>query len=129
MVNSYLLASQSAPRCGRISDEFGDPNVFRPERWIVDEEAGISAEEVKRISSLYHPFAAGWSNHVGQNLAMLELLIVTARTLYRLDVREQPGSTIGEGRPELGWGRRNKNHFQLSDYYTSGRDGPYFNLE
>ena len=106
------------------SDEYGDPNVYRPERWIVDEEAGVSAEEVARISSYLHPFSAGWGNCVGQNLAILELLTTIARTLYRLDVRAEPGSTLGEGRPELGWGRRDRKQFQVDDAYTSIREGP-----
>ena len=106
------------------SDEYGDPNVYRPERWIVDEEAGVSAEEVARISSYLHPFSAGWANCVGQNLAMLELLTTIARKLYRLDVRAEPGSTLGEGRPDLGWGRRDRKQFQVDAAYVSIRDGP-----
>ena len=106
------------------SDEFGDPNVYRPERWIVDEEAGVTAEEVARISTYVHPFSAGWGNCVGQKLAMLELLVTVARTLFRLDVRGEPGSTLGEGSPELGWGKRERKNFQLFDAYISMRDGP-----
>ena len=106
------------------SDEYGDPNVFRPERWIVDEEAGVTAEDVTRISTYMRPFSAGWSNCVGQNLAMLELLLTIARTLFRLEVRAAPGSTLGEGHPDLCWGRRNRNEYQLFDAYVSMRDGP-----
>ncbi|KAI4282214.1 MAG: hypothetical protein L6R35_005468, partial [Caloplaca aegaea] len=106
------------------SDEFGDPLVYRPERWLVDETTGVTSEEVARISSLVHPFSAGWGNCVGQNLAMLELLTTIARTLYRLDVRAEPGSTLGEGAPDLGWGRRDRKQFQLEDAYVAMRDGP-----
>ena len=106
------------------SDEFGDPNVYRPERWIVDEEAGVTAEEVARISTYVHPFSAGWCNCVGQKLAMLELLVTVARTLFRLDVRGEPGSTLGEGSPELGWGKRERKNFQLFDANISLREGP-----
>ena len=106
------------------SDEYGDPNVYRPERWIVNEEAGVTAEEVARISSYFHPFSHGWGNCPGQNLAMLELLTTIARTLYRFNVRAEPGSTLGEGRPELGWGRRDRKQFQLDDAYVSIRNGP-----
>ena len=118
-----VIVGTSGWSSGR-SDEYGDPNVYRPERWIVDEEAGVTADEVARISTYVHPFSAGWGNCVGQNLAMLELLTTIARTLYRLDVRAEPGSTLGEGSPELGWGRRERKHFQLYDTYTSMRDGP-----
>ena len=106
------------------SDEYGDPNVYRPERWIVDEEAGVTAEDVARISSYFHPFSHGWGNCPGQNLAILELLTTIARTLYRFDVRSEPGSTLGEGSPELGWGRRDRKQFQVDDAYNSIRNGP-----
>ena len=106
------------------SEEYGDPNAYRPERWIVDEEAGVTAEDVARISSIFHPFSHGWTNCPGQNLAILELLMTIARTLYRFDVRAEPGSTLGEGSPELGWGRRDRRQFQLDDAYISIRNGP-----
>ena len=106
------------------SDEFGDPNVYRPERWIVDEEAGVTAEEVLRISAYLHPFSGGWGSCVGQNLAMFELMVTIARTLFRLDVRAEPGSTLGEGNIDLGWGRRERKNFQLFDWLISARDGP-----
>lgn len=106
------------------SDEFGDPYVYRPERWIVSEETGVTAEELARIRNLVHPFSAGPCNCVGQNLAILELLTTIARTLYRLDVRRVPGSNLGEGAPEMGWGRRDKSQFQVVDAYISLRQGP-----
>ena len=106
------------------SDEFGDPNLYRPERWIVDEKTGVTAEEVLRISAYLHPFSAGWSSCVGQNLAMLEILMSVARTLFRMDVRGEPGSTLGEGNPKLGWGMRERKHFQLADRFISAHDGP-----
>lgn len=109
---------------GRNEETYGDPNIFRPERWIVDEANGITADSVAHIKSCFHPFATGPGNCVGQNLAILELMLVTARTLYRMDVRLALGSTLGEGSPELGWGRRDKNQFQLEDAYIAIRHGP-----
>ena len=109
--------------CGR-SDEFGDPNVFRPERWIEDEETGVTAEDIARISTYSRPFSYGWSTCVGQNLAILELSLTIARTLFRFDVRGEPGNTLGEGNPDMGWGSRNKNNFQVTDTFIAMRDGP-----
>ncbi len=109
---------------GFNDENYGDSNTYRPERWIVDEENGVTAESVAYAKSCFHPFSAGPGNCVGQNLAMLEMLLVIARTLYRMDVRLAPGSTLGEGAVELGWGRRNKNQFQLEDAYISVRHGP-----
>ena len=106
------------------SEEYGDPNVYRPERWIVDEKTGVTAEDVARISTYMRPFSTGWSSCVGQNLAILEMSLTIARTLFRLDVRAAPGSTLGEGDPSLGWGRRNRNEYQVFDAFVSMRDGP-----
>lgn len=105
-------------------ENYSDSHTYRPERWILDEENGVTAESVAYAKSCCHPFSAGTGNCVGQNLAILEMLLVIARTLYRFDVRLAPDSTLGEGAPELGWGRRNKNQFQLEDVYISIRNGP-----
>ena len=61
------------------------------------------AAEVARISTYTYPFSTGWGNCVGQNLAMLDLLTTITRTLFRLVVRGEPGSTLGEGNLELSW--------------------------
>ncbi len=109
---------------GRNEEVYGDASIYRPERWIVDEANGITAESVAQIKSSFHPFAAGPGNCVGQNLVVLEMMLVTARTLYRMDIRLAPGSTLGEGTSELGWGRRDKNQFQVEDAYIAIRHGP-----
>ena len=109
---------------GRREETFGDPNLYRPDRWIVDEKSGVTAEEVAHIRSGFHPFSTGPGNCIGQNLAMLEIMITVARTLYRMDVRLVPECTLGEGKPELGWGRRDRNQYQLIDAYISVREGP-----
>lgn len=79
-------------------DAFPDPFVFRPERWIVDEKNGVTADEVDRAKLALNPFSAGTDNCVGQKLAMLELLITVGRVLYRMDVRALPGNRTGEER-------------------------------
>lgn len=103
---------------------FKDAYVYRPERWIADDKTGVTAEDVAHALSSWYPFSAGPCNCVGKNLAILELMLATARTLYQMDVRVPPGSTLGEGSPNLGWGRRNKNQFQFKDAYITLRDGP-----
>lgn len=103
---------------------FIDPVVYRPERWIVDDAAGVTAEDVARARSSWYPFSAGPASCVGKNLALLELMIVVARTLHRLDVRVPPGDMMGQGAPGWGWGRRNPNDFQLEDAYIALREGP-----
>ncbi|KAK4183166.1 cytochrome P450 [Podospora australis] len=101
-----------------------DAEVFRPERWIVEEAHGVTKEEVKRARDGFHPFLSGPGNCVGKNVAMAEMLITLARTLHRLDVRRAPGSTVGGGGPDQGWGARDAGQFQLFDAYISLRKGP-----
>jgi cytochrome P450 len=108
----------------RNQEVYGDPEVFRPERWIVDESTCVTKEEVSRIRVNFHPFLTGPGNCIGKNLATMEILLIVARTLYRLDVRRSPGSTLGCGAPELGWGARDRRQLQLGDAYLSLRHGP-----
>jgi cytochrome P450 len=103
---------------------FGDPWVFRPERWIPDLHNGVTVEDVARARTAFNPFTMGPGNCVGQKFAMEELLITVGRTLWRMDVRLVPGNHLGGGSPELGWGSRDKNHIVLKDAYISVRDGP-----
>ncbi|KAI0006422.1 benzoate 4-monooxygenase cytochrome P450 [Xylariaceae sp. FL0662B] len=88
----------------RNEEIYGDANLFRPERWIADEGTDGPC--------------------VGKNLAMTELMITVARTLHRLDVRRAPGSTVGCGAPELGWGARDRRLYRLIDAYISLCHGP-----
>ncbi|PQE05267.1 benzoate 4-monooxygenase cytochrome P450 protein [Rutstroemia sp. NJR-2017a BVV2] len=103
---------------------FEDPWTFRPERWIVDPTGGVTAEDVARAQSAFNPFMIGVGSCAGQKVAMEELLITTARTLYRMEVRLAPGDTLGAGDPELGWGMRDRKTILLRDVFTAARDGP-----
>jgi len=105
-------------------ENYGDPSIYRPERWIVDEATGVTAEDVAFAQTVFNPFSMGSGNCVGQKLAILELLITIGRTLYRMDVKRVPGTTLGQGRPEMGWGMRSEDHFQVQDAYISIKDGP-----
>ncbi|KAH6677113.1 putative cytochrome 67 [Halenospora varia] len=105
-------------------DAFGDPWVYRPERWIADEENGVSIDDVSRAQAAFIPFSTGPSNCLGQKLAMLEMMLTVGRTLYVMDLKAPSGDSLGAGAPNLGWGRRDKNVFQVRDAYLSLRDGP-----
>ncbi|KAI0165386.1 benzoate 4-monooxygenase cytochrome P450 [Hypoxylon sp. FL1284] len=108
----------------RSQETYRDAESFRPERWIVDESTGVTKEALAQAKSGFYPFLSGPTNCAGQNLAMAEMLITVARMLYRLDVRRAPGSTLGGGSPDLGWGRNDKTQMQLVDAYISLRKGP-----
>ncbi|KAI0015455.1 cytochrome P450 monooxygenase-like protein [Xylariomycetidae sp. FL0641] len=108
----------------RNPEVYGDAEVFRPERWILDDSTGVTKENLAHAKAGFHPFLSGPTSCVGQNLAMAEILITIARTVHRLDVRRTPGSTFGGGSPALGWGQRDPNQLQLRDAYVSLRRGP-----
>ncbi|KFA71239.1 hypothetical protein S40288_07811 [Stachybotrys chartarum IBT 40288] len=115
----------TVPWCNsRDNDVFGDAGVFRPERWIVNEEAGVTKELVQKQKAGFNPFLSGPGNCAGKNLALSELMIVVARTMYRFEIRRAPGSTIGLGNHSLGWGARDKTQLQLVDVFTSLAEGP-----
>ncbi|KAI1114134.1 benzoate 4-monooxygenase cytochrome P450 [Nemania sp. NC0429] len=115
----------TAPWCDSRNEEvYGDPGAFRPERWIVDEAAGVTQEMVSEIRANFHPFLTGPGACAGKNIAIAEILLVVAKTLLRFDLRKTPGSTLGEGRPELGWGERNRKQYQIVDAYVSLKQGP-----
>ncbi|KAI0392174.1 benzoate 4-monooxygenase cytochrome P450 [Xylariaceae sp. FL0594] len=100
----------------RNRDHYGDDaDVFRPEQWIADDTN--SKKEVARLRSGFHPFSSGPGSCVGQKVAMAEMMIVLARTLFCLEVRRAPGST-------LGCAESDKDQFHLVDAYISLRRGP-----
>lgn len=103
---------------------FGDVNNFRPERWIPSAARGVTIEDVNRIRSRFNPFLVGPTSCAGKTLAITELSLIVARTLFQLDLRAVPGEDLGAGHADLGWGRREKNVFQVTDAFISVRDGP-----
>lgn len=105
-------------------DFFPDPFIYRPERWIVDESSDVSAADVARAEEAFSPFSFGTRACVGKNLAYLELTTTLARLLFLLDVKVQEGNTSGQGAPDLMWGRRNKNQFQVTDAFIACKQGP-----
>lgn len=103
-------------------DLYPDPFNFRPERWIVSD--AVSADSVALAESGFFPFLTGSRGCPGKNLALMQLSVIMARLLFRLDIRAVEGDTLGEGHPELGWGRRNKGQFQTKDAFVPVRNGP-----
>jgi cytochrome P450 len=103
-----------------------DANVFRPERWIVSDnpDDGNTEAEVKRLKQGIFTFGKGVGTCIGQKIAMLQLSMTIARTLWRFDVRVAPGEQLGEGRPELGWGKRDRNSYMVRDAYIALHHGP-----
>lgn len=104
----------------RNEEVYGDPRVFRPERWIVNESEGVSQDDVARAKANFNPFAAGPGHCVGKAFALSEIMITIARTLYRLEVRRTPGSILGGHCCSTGC----SGEMQLVDSYITLLEGP-----
>ncbi|KAK2595801.1 hypothetical protein QQS21_006564 [Conoideocrella luteorostrata] len=66
---------------------FSDPFAFSPERWL-------GQNKTSQIPAFaFTPFSAGTTGCIGQQLAMMELSIAIARTLWRFDLHASLGST------------------------------------
>jgi cytochrome P450 len=109
---------------GRNEAVFGDPTRFRPERYISSEARGLTVEDVNRVRSYFQPFMIGPTNCVGKNIVMAEMALIIGRTLFRLEVRAVPGEDLGAGHPGLGWGRRDREQYQVTDAYITVHRGP-----
>lgn len=107
---------------GRDERGYGDAHTFRPERWIADEYH--SEADIRKLRMDFHPFSMGRMNCAGQNLALLELTMTVAKTVWATEFRLAPGFTVGEGDPSLGWGQRNQGEYMVTDAYLCSKDGP-----
>jgi cytochrome P450 len=105
---------------------YPDPFNFRPERWIVDEDAGVSAEQVVLAKAAFCPFSLGPRGCIGKQVAYLEVLIAMAMLLYTYDIRlPLSAKQLGEGDPNTEqWGRQRIGEYQLKDYFLADREGP-----
>jgi hypothetical protein len=57
-------------------------------------------------------------------MAYMEMSMTVARVVYLFDMRLAPGSHIGEGSPDLEFGRHRPMEFQLKDTFTASKEGP-----
>jgi cytochrome P450 len=108
---------------------FSDAFTSKPERWIVDEEAGFTSEIVEKSRSAFCPFSLGSRACIGKGLVYMELSLTVARTLFLYDIKQPVIDKTGEGRPSLGLGRRRKSEYQLSDRLIGRGEGPILEFE
>jgi cytochrome P450 len=97
-------------------ENFPDASTYRPERWIVTEEAGVTAEDVAAARMAFVPFSLGSRGCVGKPMAYAEISMALASVFWRFDVRLKRSDTTGEG---------NNGEFMLADVFVGERDGPW----
>jgi cytochrome P450 len=71
----------------RDSRFFGSPEMFLPERWLGDE-----AKQLPKYA--YFPFGGGPRLCIGNNLAMMEAVLVLATLTQRIRFMLRPGKTV-----------------------------------
>lgn len=98
---------------------FAEPYTFRPERWLVDDEA-----QLRLMNSAFCPFSIGARDCAGKAMAYLEATLVVAKTLWGFDFKPAPGGKTGGGAPGQREGRRRENEFQLYDIFAATHSGP-----
>jgi cytochrome P450 len=100
------------------------PFTFNPERWIAGSSPSVTLESVALARSAFCPFSIGPRGCIGKGMAYNELTTALARILILYDMRLAPGMRIGEGDPDLEFGRHRPTEYQLQDTFTSFKDGP-----
>lgn len=63
----------------RNPDIFPDPEAFRPERWLEDDE------NVKQMRAVFIPFTTGARACIGRNITFIEQQIVVATLVHRYE--------------------------------------------
>lgn len=108
---------------------YSSPFAYEPERWIAGEVrastgSSTSEDDVSVAQSAFCPFSIGPRGCIGKGLAYVEMMVTLARTLYLYDLRKAVGVVDpGQGKPGDEWGRHRVDEFQLSDIFTSTKDG------
>lgn len=109
----------------RHPEHFADPHRFLPERWVLDTPA--HAEQLSKPGPAMTPFGIGSRSCPGRSMALLNVSLIIARTIWLYDFRTADGGLgrIGEGSPNAPRGRQRVNEFQLNATITSMSEGPY----
>lgn len=98
----------------RNQELFHEPEAFRPERWLGDQELSTNAKRA------YAPFGFGSRTCVGWRLALTETKLTLAKTLFRYQVRLAPSSPCCLAADNL-----QSCQYDLKGYAVAVGDGPY----
>jgi cytochrome P450 len=114
----------------RYEKYFPRPHDFLPERWILGSKGlgfEVTEQTLNTAKQALIPFSTGPRNCVGKGVAMTELLEVTAKMVWLLDMRRPDGELgkVGEGGHTNERGRENRNEYQIRSFFLANKDGPY----
>ncbi|KAL4896063.1 cytochrome P450 [Aspergillus ambiguus] len=97
---------------------FKNPNIYHPDRWIINSETGVDEESIQTAKQAFIPFSYGARSCVGWKLAWAELNMTIARTLFRYDMRLAPDARCCGGKGD-------DCEFRLKGWVTSAVNGPW----
>lgn len=108
---------------------YPEPFNYRPERWIIDEKSGVTADSVATARSAFTPFSLGSRGCIGKSVAYMELTLTLATLLLCFDMRlpedAKRREPSGEGIPNHEHPeRRRRDEYQLKEMFLVARDGP-----
>lgn len=107
---------------------FKDPFVFRPERWLMNDDASADIKaEMKRMHDAFTPFSVGARGCAGKAMAYMEASLTMAKLMWHCDFERSQGALdkVGSGGAGKGQGRERELEYQLQDVMVSTHDGPY----
>jgi cytochrome P450 len=96
------------------AEYFEEPFKFMPERFIDRSPANNF--------DAYAPFSIGPRSCLAKPLAYLELTLALAHIIWRMDF--EVVSSLGEGGSNMGRGRERREEFQITDMFSSNKQGP-----
>jgi hypothetical protein len=98
---------------------FPDSFTFKPERWL--------AADTSIMQRAFTPFSIGTRACAGKAVALLEISLVFAKTMYLFNFQVPIGDLgrIGEGIEGRADGRHRKNEYQLYDHFLATGRGPF----
>lgn len=102
----------------RNPNYFTDPDKYRPDRWIVNPETGVTEERIRTAKQAFIPFSYGGRSCVGWRLAWAELNLTLARAIFRYDMQLAPDARCCGG-------KRDDCDFRLKGWATSAVEGPW----
>ncbi|KIW36372.1 hypothetical protein, variant 3 [Exophiala oligosperma] len=90
----------------RDPDVYPDPQIFKPERWMVDSE-----EQIQKLRSCWYPFSTGTRGCIGKNMAYHSIYLTVARLAYSFEIKSRDPLPL---------------EFHVKDHFAAGeKNGPF----